>query len=131
MIEPRRLIVDAAASGEDYAPLAVRVVGAGDVFAADEGMDEGRNVFRREASDQTAGDAGELIVHNRSVVSAVLMEVAFNLSAEVELIAMLLLLASIIRRSPAFRPLARARLNRWLGDLGAQGKGELLIADVG
>jgi formylmethanofuran dehydrogenase subunit C len=55
----------------------------------------------------------------------------FNLSAEVELIAMRLLLASIVRRSPAFRPLARARFKRWLGDLGAQGKGELLIADVG
>jgi len=51
----------------------------------------------------------------------------FNLNGQPELLAMRLLLASIARRHPAFRPLVEARFDRWLGDLGAEGKGEMFI----
>ncbi len=51
----------------------------------------------------------------------------FNLNGELELLAMRLLLASLARQAPAFRALTRARFTRWLGDLGAEGKGELFL----
>ena len=53
----------------------------------------------------------------------------FNLNAQPELLAIRLLLTSLARLNPAFRPLARARFTRWLGDLGAEGKGEMFVRD--
>src|SRR5512146_1088249 len=82
MIEPGRLVINAAAGCEDDAPLAVRIVSAGDAFASDEGVDEGRDVFGWEAGNQAAGDAGELIVDDRRMVSAILMKIAFCLNAQ-------------------------------------------------
>lgn len=52
----------------------------------------------------------------------------FNLNGQPELLAIRLLLASLARRNRAFRPLAQARFTRWLGDLGAEGKGEMFVA---
>ena len=54
----------------------------------------------------------------------------FNLNAQSELLAIRLLLASLARHRPAFRPLARARFTRWLGDLGAEGKGEMFVRET-
>jgi formylmethanofuran dehydrogenase subunit C len=51
----------------------------------------------------------------------------FNLNGQPELLAIRLLVAWLVRRNPAFRPLTQARFTRWLGDLGAEGKGEMLI----
>lgn len=54
----------------------------------------------------------------------------FNHSGDGELLAIRLLLQSLARYGPAFKPLARRadRLSRWVGDLGAGGKGEVLVA---
>jgi formylmethanofuran dehydrogenase subunit C len=51
----------------------------------------------------------------------------FNSNGEPDLLAIRLLLASLARRNPALRPLTRARFTRWLGDLGAEGRGEMFI----
>lgn len=52
----------------------------------------------------------------------------FNLNGAPDLLAIRLLLSAIARNHPAFRPLAQVRMTRWLGDLGAEGKGEMFIA---
>jgi formylmethanofuran dehydrogenase subunit C len=54
----------------------------------------------------------------------------FNHSGDHELLAIRLLLESLARYGPAFKQLARraGRWSRWLGDLGADGKGEVLVA---
>lgn len=54
----------------------------------------------------------------------------FNHSGDSELLAIRLLLQSLARYGPAFKPLAGQadRLSRWVGDLGAGGKGEVLVA---
>lgn len=53
----------------------------------------------------------------------------FNDNGPQDLLAVRLLLASLASQGPGFRALAarRAPLSRWLGDLGCDGKGELLI----
>jgi formylmethanofuran dehydrogenase subunit C len=53
----------------------------------------------------------------------------FNLNGEPDLLAIRMLLASIARRNRAFRPLTHGRFMRWLGDLGAEGKGEIFVRD--
>jgi formylmethanofuran dehydrogenase subunit C len=53
----------------------------------------------------------------------------FNDNGRHELLAIRLLLESLAQYGPAFRRLARQRLfARWVGDLGAEGKGEILVA---
>lgn len=52
----------------------------------------------------------------------------FNPNGTPELLAIRMLTEAIARMQPAFRPLVKARLARWVGDLAAEGLGELLIA---
>lgn len=54
----------------------------------------------------------------------------FNYSGDSDLLAIRLLLRSLARYGPAFKSLARRSgpFARWLGDLGAGGKGEVLLA---
>ena len=54
----------------------------------------------------------------------------FNHSGDYELLALQLLLRSLARYGDAFKSLARgtSRFSRWLGDLGAAGKGEIFVA---
>jgi formylmethanofuran dehydrogenase subunit C len=53
----------------------------------------------------------------------------FNDNGTHELLAIRLLLESLAPYGPAFRRFARQRrFARWLGDLGAEGKGEILVA---
>jgi len=54
----------------------------------------------------------------------------FNLNGPLDLLANRLLLASLARRNRAFQPLVHARFTRWLGDLGAEGKGELFVREA-
>jgi formylmethanofuran dehydrogenase subunit C len=54
----------------------------------------------------------------------------FNLNGQPELLAIRLLLTSLAQRHRAFRQLARQRFTRWLGDLGAEGKGEMFIRET-
>jgi formylmethanofuran dehydrogenase subunit C len=77
-------------------------------------------------------DAGYLMRRGTLILNHAAHETlpTFNLNGQPELLAMRLLLASIARRNPAFRTLARARFNRWLGDLGAEGKGEMFVRET-
>ena len=53
----------------------------------------------------------------------------FNNNGQHDLLAIRLLLESLAQHGSAFRRLAKQRqFQRWLGDLGAEGKGEVLIA---
>lgn len=53
----------------------------------------------------------------------------FNNNGQHDLLAIRLLLESLAQHGSAFRRLAKQRqFQRWLGDLGAEGKGEILIA---
>lgn len=68
---------------------------------------------------------GTLILANRSVE----LLPTFNHNGEHELLAIPLLLDSMVQYGAAFKRLAqRRRFGRWLGDLGCEGKGEILLA---
>ena len=69
---------------------------------------------------------GTVVLADRAVV----LLPTFNHSGDHELLATRLLLQSLARYGPAFKRLAGKgeRWSRWLGDLGAGGKGEVLVA---
>jgi hypothetical protein len=56
--------------------------------------------------------------------------VTFNLSGEFDLLAIRLLLQSLARYGGGFEALGKrsGAFRRWVGDLGAAGKGEILVA---
>jgi formylmethanofuran dehydrogenase subunit C len=81
---------------------------------------------------ETGAHAGYLMRRGTMVLNHPIEPLpTFNLNGERELLAMRLLLASIGKHNRAFRVLGSARFTRWLGDLGAEGKGELFVRSGG
>jgi formylmethanofuran dehydrogenase subunit C len=81
----------------------------------------------------SAGSGAGYLMRRGTVVFAergIEIGATFNHSGDYELLALRLLLRSLARHGGGFKPLASStgQYSRWLGDLGAAGKGEIFVA---